>query len=514
MKNLSLKDCPLRSGLFFGLAALILAGVGTMIFPPNASGQSETRIISVNTNLNFGKIEIDGLMNFGVTIANQGNTDLTISNINLPDGFSALIPWEEGFISFVGGLESIIIPAGGQTNIFVMFQPTNVMHYSGTATIDSDATSGNDEFTVSGDGTYPIGRYIGLFSPTTNAAFENSGYFSLNLGAKGEVSGVLRLAGATTPFSGRFPSSGTFSGSITQKSGGALEVSFQTNPGLLHGVISNDTWSADLFAYRELPRLKSRKAGVEATPSQYHFQIAGSTDPLMGPTNDGVGTMDFTSFHTVRLKGTLADGTAFSQGASAVGGYHVPFYASLYHRQGAVMGWIDLQFVPTNLPGSGLMPPTNPPISGIIPLTNIVLRTNGTGIDYFTNPILILPPTNLPPIIITNLPITNFPPIILTNVPPFVPITNLPPFTNFPPVTNIQVIIWVPPAVPPLLPPSANMIGLLSDVPRGGVPAAGLTVPGTTNRISGSINWFKPAQIDSNYPDGFSLETTVSGPTD
>jgi|SRR5579862_3770773 len=469
MNNPSVRNC--WPGLCFGLAAVILAGA--VIFPSNASAQSETRIISVSTNLDFGRIEIGDEPARGLVIANKGNSDLTISNFNLPDGFR-VVP--EGF---GGAFTNLTVPAGGWTNVFVTFMSTNVMHYGGTATIDSDATSGKNEFTVSGEGGYPTGHYVGLFLPATNVAFDNSGYFSASASANGVFSGVLHLAGKQRRFSGHLSSTGTFSGSIAQKGGSPLGASFEIIPGTWVGTISNETWSANLTAFRMIqPREGLRLPGETSSP-KYQFQIAGSTNLLLAPTNDGVGTLKFNTLRDAHLSGRLPDGTAFSQNTFFA--TQVPFYASLYHGRGAVLGWIRFEVVITNLP----QPQT--PIS----LTNLNLPqfTNG-------NPILRLPLTNIPPVLITN---------IL-------------PFTNFLPVTNIEVIPYVPPAEPPML-PTSTVIGPLRDELRRRHPTPVIGVPAPlefsgTNRISGTINWFKPAGIDPNYPDGFSLETSVSGPTD
>ena len=63
-----------------------------------------------------------------MTVANTGNTILTVSSISYPAGFS--------------GVFSGQIATGSSANVTVTFVPTAVTNYSGTVTVNSDATSG------------------------------------------------------------------------------------------------------------------------------------------------------------------------------------------------------------------------------------------------------------------------------------------------------------------------------------------------------------------------------------
>lgn len=346
-------------------------------------------IVSVATNLDFGRTEIGSIKRLALVIANTGNADLTIRQIVFPPRF--------GTIGFTSG----VIPAGGRTNILLAFTPTNVMHYEGTVSILSDTLSGINDLTISGEGVYPTGHYVGLFSPDigvfpvgTNATFENSGYFSVDMAVNGGFSGVLLLAGVRQPFSGRLSPTGAFTGSIAQEGGSGLAATFRTALGAWVGVISNDTWSANLLAYRAF-HPKAPRPSALLPPGNYQFHIAGSTNSLLAPTNDGVGTLRMAASGSAHLSGILGDGAAFSQDTLLCAGTQLPFFAFLYQNRGAVQGWITCEVLQTNLP-----------------LAPDVVAFSGT------------------------------------------------------------------------------------------------------NRISGSINWFKPPEVGTNYPDGFSIQTTVNGPTE
>jgi hypothetical protein len=428
--------------------AVVLAWTET-VSPRNASAKTETRIISLSGHIDFGPLEIGMESGRLLSITNRGNSPLTISNITLPDGFSVIFPFGSDTNSPLATLDP-----GAWTNVFILFSPTNVAKYGGTGTVDSDATRGAGEFTVSGEGAYPTGNFVGLFYPFWNPTIDNSGYFSAKAAKGGAISGVLRMAGQRYPFSGRFSPAGTFSCSVPREGTNNVYISFQAFPGSWWGSVSNNTWVADLSAYRT-PVVAGRFGRLRSAfiPGKYRMSISGSEDPLLAPTNNGTGTIKVTTSDVVHLSGTLADGTKFSQ-ATFRCGTQVPFYTSLYGGQGAVLGWIYCEVVPTNFP-----PIIIPPV--------------------------ILPPTN-------PVPVTNFPPI-----------TNLPPVIIQPTLSSMPALSTTP------------SLNSLLRIHRYRHPGAGFpSSPETfgTNRISGSINWFKPPQIDTNYPDGFSLMMQVTGP--
>jgi hypothetical protein len=70
-------------------------------------------------------------------ITNTGNRDLSISEIELPDGFDC--DWKSG-----------VIAIGLSQTINIIFKPTELKNYSGTINIISDADSGNNTIDVSG----------------------------------------------------------------------------------------------------------------------------------------------------------------------------------------------------------------------------------------------------------------------------------------------------------------------------------------------------------------------------
>jgi hypothetical protein len=70
-------------------------------------------------------------------ITNTGNRDLSISDIELPDGFDC--DWKSG-----------LIEVGQNQKINMVFKPTELKNYTGTLNIISDADEGNNTIAVSG----------------------------------------------------------------------------------------------------------------------------------------------------------------------------------------------------------------------------------------------------------------------------------------------------------------------------------------------------------------------------
>ena len=115
-----------------------------------------TRIISLGGNLAFGNVTVGNTAQATLTIYNNGNSTLTVSSISYPSGFS--------------GAWSGTIGAGGSQNVTVTFSPASAISYSGTVTVNSDATSGANTITASGTGTATPTRIISL---SGNLAFGN-----------------------------------------------------------------------------------------------------------------------------------------------------------------------------------------------------------------------------------------------------------------------------------------------------------------------------------------------------
>lgn len=101
-----------------------------------------TRFMSLSGNLAFGNVTVGSSAQRTLTIANNGNSTLTVSDISYPSGFS--------------GNWSGAIAASGSQPVTVTFSPTSASSYNGTVTVTSDKTGGTNINTISGTGTQPI----------------------------------------------------------------------------------------------------------------------------------------------------------------------------------------------------------------------------------------------------------------------------------------------------------------------------------------------------------------------
>ena len=104
------------------------------------TGAATTRVIGLSGSLAFGSVKVGASANATMTISNTGNSPLAVSSISYPSGFGG--NWPSGTIA-----------AGGSQNVTVTFSPAAAQAYSGTITVNSDATSGTNTIAPSGLGT-------------------------------------------------------------------------------------------------------------------------------------------------------------------------------------------------------------------------------------------------------------------------------------------------------------------------------------------------------------------------
>jgi hypothetical protein len=105
-----------------GNSTLSLSGAGI-----SANGKN----ISLTGNMNFGKINVGGSESKELTISNSGNSDLSITDITVPEGF-------------VVSETNMTIAAGESEVVNVIFTPKEAKSYNGKVTVVSDKTSGNN----------------------------------------------------------------------------------------------------------------------------------------------------------------------------------------------------------------------------------------------------------------------------------------------------------------------------------------------------------------------------------
>ena len=115
-----------------GTNTISCSGTGTTVSAP---------AISLSGNLSFGNCTVGLTYGKILTITNTGTSTLNVSNITAPTGFSVFWALWSGSLS-----------PGNSVNLDVLFTPTSTSTYGGTITIVSNATSGTNTISCSGNG--------------------------------------------------------------------------------------------------------------------------------------------------------------------------------------------------------------------------------------------------------------------------------------------------------------------------------------------------------------------------
>ncbi len=193
------------------------------------------------------------------------------------------------------------------------------------------------------------GIYSGLFLPADNTNLDSSGFVKIALTDQGRFTGSL-LDGGTYGFSGSFWVDGLAQVTVLRKGKAPIALTLQldlTNgTDQITGNASTTNWAASLTCDRAV-----FNARTNPPPQIGRYTLAfvnTSADPGV-PSGDGYGILLVDAAGTIRLAGTLADGTPLAQTVSLAKDGRWPFFATLYLGKGAVAGW--LQFTNSN-PGS------------------------------------------------------------------------------------------------------------------------------------------------------------------
>jgi len=115
---------------------------GTNTIPISGNGKMGVqRIISLSGNLAFGDVTVNETEQRTLVIKNSGNALMAISDMEIPEGFSA--DWVNG-----------VIEGGKEKQVIITFTPAEVKSYSGSITLYGNFSSGINELLVSGNGVY------------------------------------------------------------------------------------------------------------------------------------------------------------------------------------------------------------------------------------------------------------------------------------------------------------------------------------------------------------------------
>jgi len=185
------------------------------------------------------------------------------------------------------------------------------------------------------------GTYAGLVYDTNVLAYERAGSISIRTTTKGTYSGKLRLGAKNRSFSGRFGLDGLATNLVSRgRLEPPLELQLDFNVGEmvegLAGRLIDTNWFGELIAYRSVFNTRTNPA-----PYQGRYTLMLPASGLPGtPEGDGFASVTVSASGSVRLRGSLADGTSISQGASVSGEGFWPFYVPLRGGRGSMMSWL------------------------------------------------------------------------------------------------------------------------------------------------------------------------------
>jgi hypothetical protein len=183
------------------------------------------------------------------------------------------------------------------------------------------------------------GNYQGLFYPTNETATvetNNAGAVGLTLTDQGAFSGKLSLEGASLGFKGQFDGQGAAQVSIARQKKSPLQLSIFLTEGEVRGRLTDGSWDSSVRALRVSASKTNRFAGP------YTVLLTAAPPTLNSPPGDGVATLSVAAAGTVKLTGTLADGTTVSYGTGLTEDGDWPVYISLYRGQGLLLGWLTM----------------------------------------------------------------------------------------------------------------------------------------------------------------------------
>lgn len=181
------------SGIFYGGVITVATSVSTLhgatTLAVSGTGVESGKVIQLSGTLDFGSVFVGNSSQNILTIANVGDTDLTISSISYPD------------VVFTGPFAGVIAP-GKSVNVLVNYQPTAAITTSGTLTVNSDKTAGTDTRTISGTGVAipsPEALVVGQFVSIEDGNGGFNYYTVVSMSGSTVVLQLLDLTGITTP---------------------------------------------------------------------------------------------------------------------------------------------------------------------------------------------------------------------------------------------------------------------------------------------------------------------------
>lgn len=384
-------------------------GVGMTDDPPPTSTArilgTHTKTLTVKNMTTADEDTYDCLLTIGTVEQSAGNTVVTVRL--KPDIQTASFPTDlivssaavNVPLTIANGFTSVVItnlPSGltynkttgiisGIPNVPVHNLPIKI-----TATNPAGSTTSTVNLTIAALDANVVGTFNGLVSRNANTQANSNygGYLSnLKVMSNGAISGALRMASLSYPFTGRLAattSSDPTASIIVKRKGlpdAVMSLSINRTNGKLTGQADQTAapaWSASIEAWRN-PYSTINKATTTGLATAHTLWLeppSGTTTAK--PQGTGNGTVAVSTLGVVTMNLKLADGSSLTQTTTIGTLNHIALHAMLYANKGSVSGWLLL---------TDQTPPAYNTLSGVLQWnktgpTSLTDRTFASGFDF------------------------------------------------------------------------------------------------------------------------------------
>jgi uncharacterized repeat protein (TIGR03803 family) len=183
------------------------------------------------------------------------------------------------------------------------------------------------------------GAYSGLFSVSNTPAFGSAGLIqNLTVGTNGAYSGKLFIGATNYSVTGSFNAYGAATNQLTNGVTLVMNFNFTTTPPQITGSVQQTGRTAFNASLLAEPAATGPASPQYTNSAQYTILI-----PPQAQYAPGYGCALVTNhLGTTTVKGTLADGTAFSQNVAISQTGSLPIYVAPYTSGGLLWGWLGI----------------------------------------------------------------------------------------------------------------------------------------------------------------------------
>jgi len=191
-----------------------------------------------------------------------------------------------------------------------------------------------------GSAAFSPGTFHGVIC-ASNATAETSGSITARITADGHCEIITTFGGRRREYTGAFDTLEGHAALRPRATGTAVpDLALRWSPAdqQLRGTMTD---GAAIGAFRASADMNKGSSELAGYVGKYLLFMPGDTNSF-ACQGDGVAALTISRAGTVRIRGTLGDGTRISQSAAVCRNGEVPLYARLYGRKGALVGWLQL----------------------------------------------------------------------------------------------------------------------------------------------------------------------------